>query len=138
MEKKKKVNGIIRIPSSLNGSFFRYWLEFLSPFHSLTSREMDIAANFLKQRYILSKAVKDEALLDKIVMSEEIKRKIKAECQVTNPHFQVIMGKLRKSKIIVDDKLNPKFIPKNIEEGDKSFQLLLYFDLDEEDIQGNS
>lgn len=138
MEKKRKVNGIIRIPSSLNGSFFRYWLEFLSPFHSLTSREMDIAANFLKQRYILSKAIKDEALLDKIAMSEEIKRKIKSECQVTNPHFQVIMGKLRKSKIIVDDKLNPKFIPKNIEDGDKSFQLLLYFDLDEEDIQESS
>ena len=138
MEKKKKVNGIIRIPASLNGSFFRYWLEFLAPFHTLISREIDIAANFLKQRYILSKAIKDEALLDKIVMSEEIKRKIKAECEVTNPHFQVIMGKLRKSKIIVDDKLNPKFIPKNIEEGDKSFQLLLYFDLDEKDLQESS
>ena len=138
MEKKKKANGIIRIPASLDGSFFRYWLEFLAPFHTLTAREMDIAANFLKQRYVLSKAVKDDALLDKIVMSEEIKRKIKAECQVTNPHFQVIMGKLRKSKIIVDDKLNPKFIPKNIEEGDKSFQLLLYFDLDEESIQESS
>lgn len=127
---QRKVNGVISIPASLDGSFFRFWLEFLAPFHNLTSREMDIATSFIKQRYILSKAIKDEAILDKVTMSEDIKKKVREECNITTQHFQVIMGKLRKSKVILDDKINPKFIPKNIEEGDKSFQLLLHFDLD--------
>jgi len=38
------------------------------------------------------------------------------------------MGKLRKSKVIVDNKLNPKFIP-NIDQETGYFQLLLLFDL---------
>lgn len=138
METKKKVNGVIHIPASLSGSFFRYWLEFLSPFHSLSPREMDVAANFLKQRYILSKAIRDNVLLDKIVMSQETKKKVMTECGVSTPHFQVIMGKLRKSKIIVNDRLNPKFVPKGMSDGDKSFQLMLYFDLSEGDNKESS
>lgn len=132
METKKRVNGIINIPTSLEGNFFRYWLEFLAPFHRLTAREMDVATSFIKQRYILSEAIKDEDILDRVTMSEDTKHKVMQECNITPSHFQVIMGKLRKAKIIVDGKINPKFIPKNISKGDKSFQLLLYFDLDAE------
>lgn len=131
MENKKRVNNIIRIPASLKGSFFRYWLKFLAPFHSLTERELDVATEFIRHKYELSKAIKDERLLDEIVMNEDTKRKIRQACNFTAPHFQVIMGKLRKANFIVDGKINPKFMPKNIEDGDKSFQLLLYFDLDE-------
>jgi len=124
-----KVNGFINIPSSIEGNFFRLWLEFLLPYHGLTPREMDIAASFLKQRHFLSKAIKDEAILDKVTMSEDTKRKVMEECKITPSHFQVIMGKLRKSGLIVDNKINPKFIPKKIEEGDAACKLLLYFDL---------
>lgn len=126
-----RVNNIIRIPSSLSKTFFRYWLEFLSPFHNLTSREMDITAAFLKRRFELSDVISDPELLDKITMNEESKQLIRKECEISVPHFQVIMGKLRKNNVVVDGKLNPKFIPKGINKNDKSFQLLLYFDLDE-------
>lgn len=132
---KGKVNGVISIPTSINGSFFRYWLEFLTPFHRLTPREKDIATSFIKQRYLLSKAIKDEALLDKITMSEETKRKVMQECNIAPSHFQIIIGKLRKAKFIVDNKINPKFIPKNLHDNDSSFQLLLYFDLNAENNQ---
>ena len=130
MDAKKRVNGIINIPTSLNGNFFRYWLEFLAPFHKLTSREMDVATSFIKQRYLLSKAIKDEELLDRVTMSDDTKHKVMEECKITPSHFQVIIGKLRKSKIIIDNKINPKFVPKNLSDDDKSFKLLLYFDLD--------
>ena len=127
---KEKVNNIIRIPSSLDGSFFRYWLKFLQPFHHLTEREIDVTTSFLKLRFELSKAITDESLLDKIVMSEESKRKVRQECNLATPHFQVILGKLRKAKVLVNGRLNPKFIPKNLKGTDSNFQLLLYFDLD--------
>lgn len=124
----KKVNNVVRIPTSLQGNFFRYWFEFLHPFHGLTNREIDVITCFIKQRYDLSKVIKDNDILDKVTMSEDTKKKVMEECNVSLPHFQVIMGKLRKSKVIVDGRINPRFIP-NVDEEKGTFQLLLLFDL---------
>lgn len=124
----KKANNIVRIPTSLNGSFFRYWFMFLEPFHKLTDREIDVITSFVKHRYELSKVIKDSEILDKVTMSEDTKKKVREECNITLPHFQVIMGKLRKNKVIIDGKINPRFIP-NISEENGTFQLLLLFEL---------
>ena len=123
-----KPNNIVRVPCSLDKSFFRYWFMFLEPFHKLTDREIDVITAFVKQRYELSKVIKDNDILDRVTMSEDTKRKVREECNITLPHFQVIMGKLRKSKVIVDGKINPRFTP-NINEGTDTFQLLLLFEL---------
>lgn len=123
----KKPNNIVRVPCSLSGSFFKYWFMFLKPFHDLTDREMDVAASFIKQRHELSKVIKDDDILDKVTMSEDTKKKVREDCKVTLPHFQVIMGKLRKNNIIVNGKLNPKFVP-NLDEETGAFQLMLLFD----------
>jgi hypothetical protein len=40
------------------------------------------------------------------------------------------MSKLRKSKIIVDNKINPRFIP-NVKEENGNFKLLLLFTFDD-------
>lgn len=124
----KKPDNIVRVPCSLDNSFFRYWFKFLRPFHKLTDREIDIIASFVRQRYELSKVIKDTDILDKVTMSEDTKKKVREECNITIPHFQVIMGKLKKSKVIVDGKINPRFIP-NINEEAGTFQLLLLFEL---------
>lgn len=124
----KEINNVIRIPTSLNSKFFRYWFEFLQPFHKLTEREIDVITSLVKQRYELSKVIKDDEILDRVTMSEDTKRKVREECNMTLPHFQVIMGKLRKSKVIIDNKINPRFIP-NIRENSGTFQLLLLFEL---------
>lgn len=127
MSTKINPHGVISIPTSLDSSFFRYWFEFLRPFHSLTSREMDVITALTKQRYELSKVIKDDVILDKVVMGEDVRKQIRDECKLSLPHFQVIMGKLRDSKVIVDNKINPRFIP-NIKEEDGNFRLLLLFD----------
>lgn len=124
----KKPNNIVRIPCSLDKSFFRLWFKFLEPFHKLTDREIDVITSFVKQRYGLSKVIKDNEILDKVTMSEDTKKIVREECNITLPHFQVIMGKLRKNKVIVDGKINPRFIP-NIDEETGAFQLLLFFEL---------
>ena len=128
---KWKPNSSLRIPTSLKGKFFRYWFEFLRPFHNLTDREIDVIASFVKQRYELSKVISDQEILDRETMSEVTKRKVREECNIPLAHFQVIMGKLRKSKVIENGKINPKFIP-NIVEGDNNFTLLLLFELKDE------
>ena len=123
----KGVDNVVRIPCKLDYSFFKMWFMFLQPFHHLTEREMEVATSFVKQRYELSKVVSDNNILDRLVMSEDTKRKVREECNITLPHFQVIMGKLRKNSIIVDGKLNPRYIPRVIEENG-SFKLMLLFD----------
>ena len=124
---KKGVDNVVRIPCKLDYSFFKMWFMFLQPFHHLTEREMEVATSFVKQRYELSKVVSDNDILDRLVMSEDTKRKVREECNITLPHFQVIMGKLRKNNIIIDGKLNPRYIPRVIEEN-RSFKLMLLFD----------
>lgn len=124
---KKGVDNVVRIPCKLDYSFFKMWFMFLQPFHHLTEREMEVATSFVKQRYELSKVVSDNDILDRLVMSEDTKRKVREECNITLPHFQVIMGKLRKNSIIVDGKLNPRYIPRVTEENG-SFKLMLLFD----------
>ena len=123
----KQVDSIVRIPCKVDGKFFRYWFEFLQPFHNLTEREMDVIASFVEQRYELSKVIKDNEILDKVTMSEDTKKKVREECDISLPHFQVIMGKLRKNKVIIDGKINPRYIP-SVDEENGSFKMMLLFD----------
>lgn len=125
--KGNRPNNILSIPTTLN-KFFRYWVEFTKPLHHLTDREMDVITAFLQKRYELSKDILDPVKLDKYLMNEETKAEIRDACKVSPAHFQVIMGKLRKSGIIVNGNIHPKFIP-NIKEDEGTFQLLLYFQI---------
>ena len=121
-------NSVLRIPCSLSGSFFRYWFMFLRHFHKLTNREIDVITAFVKHRYELSKVIKDDVILDKVTMSEDVKKQVREECGIAFQHFQVIMSNLRKNKVIENGKINPKFIP-NITEENGMFKLMLLFDL---------
>lgn len=131
LEKKnqmnRKPNNIVRIPCKSLKSFFIYWFTFLKPFHNLSAREIDVIASFVKQRYELSKVIKDEELLNNVIMSSDIKKKIREECNITSQNFQVIMSGLRKRKVIINDRINPRYIP-NLGEDPSSFQLLLHFE----------
>lgn len=124
----EKINSVISVPVSTKDNFFKYWLEFLKPFHKLTNKEIDVMAAFLKQRYEYSKVVSDQDLLNKLTMNEDTKRKIKEECGITQSHFQVIMTRLKKSGVITNNIINPKFIPR-LDENASNFQLLFSFDL---------
>ena len=123
----KQIDSIVRIPTKIDEGFFKYWFMFLRPFHNLTEREMDVITSFVKQRYELSKVIKDNEILDKVTMSEDSKKKVREECDISLPHFQVIMGKLRKNKVIIDGKINPRYIP-SVDEENGSFKMMLLFD----------
>jgi hypothetical protein len=122
-----KPNNIVTVPTSIDAGFFKWWCVFLRPFVKLTDRETDVIACFLKQRWELSKSISDPAILDSILMSEDIKKKIIKECNITLAHFYVVMSNLRKNKVIVNNVINPRLIP-NIRKDDNGvFQLLVLF-----------
>lgn len=116
----------VRVPKK-GKEFFRWWLEILRPFHSLTKREMEVAVEFLWHRHQLSKKISDPVLLERNAVNDDAKQAVIKACKVSNPHFQVIMGKLKKNQIFKDGLLNPSFIP-NIRDEETGFQLLFFFD----------
>lgn len=123
-----KPNNIVTVPVENNTSnFFKWWLIFLRPFINLTNREIDVVAEFLKQRWELSKAISDPGILDTMVMSENTKTKVIEACHITQQHFYVVMSNLRKNKVIVDNIINPRLIPNIRETDDGCFQLLILF-----------
>lgn len=124
---KGKVDSVIKIPSTFD-DFFRYWFEFLKPLHNLTQREIDVASALVKHRYKLSKAITDEAILDKMSLSTDVRKQIMQECNLPPRYFNVVMSNLKKNKVIQDGRINPKFIPRIIEDKG-NFQLLLLFNL---------
>lgn len=86
-------------------------------------------SELVKVRFQLSKVILDEDVLDSVLMSEDTKRQVREACGIKLSHFQVIMGKLRKQGVIVDNKVNKRYIP-NLQPDATSFKLMFYFDLD--------
>lgn len=136
-KREVQLDNIVRIPTSLNSDFFRYWFEFLSPFHRLTNREIQVIATISKHRYELSKAISDNKLLNKVLFSIETRNTIIKECNLNSQHYKVILSKLRKDNVIIGDSINPRFIP-NIKENSNKFQLLLSFELDNTTLNKDS
>lgn len=131
----ENVNNFIGIQSnskldmSPEGDFFRIWVEFLKPVHKLAKREMDILAAFLKERYRLGKAIIDQNTLDSVLMSWEVKKKIREECGMKPKHFLLILGRFKKNGVLVNGKIDLNLIPSMTEEG---VGLLIYFNFKNE------
>jgi hypothetical protein len=115
------------IPIDKNGDFFRYWFEILKPFHHLTNRAMDVATALIRKRYELGKVINDVQILDKILFSTDVQKEIRSECKLSVPQYYAILSKLRSSNVVIDNKINTKFIP-NIKDDDDKFKLLILFD----------
>lgn len=126
----KRPSCLIKVPSSLDdGTFFRWWIRFLSPFHSLTAREMEVTAALFHHRYELSKSVTDPLILDKLVLDDESRKTVSARMGISRNYMKLILVKLRKNNIIKDGRLNPKFIPDiSMNEDKSSFSILIVFD----------
>lgn len=123
-----RINNVVRVPTSIQGNFFKYWVDFLNPYHKLTEKESEVFASFLQERYNLSKKVSDPAILDKLSLDIDVKDKIKEKFGITSTHLQVLISKFKKAGVIKDNKIHPKFIP-NVKEEKGTFQLLFLFEL---------
>ena len=131
-----KPNNVISIPCSLDKTFFRLWMEFLLPYHHMTSREMDVAAGFLQKWYELSKCITDDDIINRMLFSVETKREIQIETGMEYKNMAVVISNLKSRNFIIKasdrkdhDKLNPRFIPRISD--DKNHKLLILFNFDD-------
>lgn len=127
-KKALKPNNIVTIPVKISSfEFFKWWCTYLKPFINLTNREMDVIAEFLRQRHELSKSISDPAIIDTMLMTDEIRQKVIEACGITQQHFYVVMSNLRKHQIIKDNIINPRLIPNVRKDDNGVFQLLVLF-----------
>jgi hypothetical protein len=127
---------MVNYNSSENSDFFSLWIEYLAPKHHLTKSEQKFLAACLRQRYILSKSISDETLLDETTLNDTYRTKIRQDLGISTQQMQNTIAKLKKLHILVprnfpfSDKLSyykisPSFIP-NYNEGE-DFNLLFIF-----------
>lgn len=93
-------------------SFYRTWIEFLTPFHKLTAREKDVAARILMQYFKFKDNVPDPDVLRDLLWSSRSRKDIMTSLKMSQAHFQMVLAKLRSSKFLMeDDEINPRYIP---------------------------
>lgn len=119
-----KIESNPKLDMSLEGDFFGAWVEFLKPLHNLTKSEMGLFASFLKERYRLSKVITSEEVLDSVLMSREVKSKIRLAHKMSPKHFLVVLHALKSKGVIVDNKIRTSLIPTITPEG---AGLMIYF-----------
>ena len=123
LKEKYKPNNAFNVPVTDILDFFKWWCVFLRPFIPLTERETDVVASLLKQRWELSKIIKDPSILDTMTMSSDTLDKVVKECRITKQHFYVVMSSLKK-KGVIDGHINPRLIPNMKEEGTNDLQVV--------------
>lgn len=108
-------------------SIFRYWLEFLKPFHKLRSREMDALALILYYRNEISKQVHNENMIQTILFSTETRKKMRIDLDdMEQKVFNNLLTSLRKKNVLtLENRVNPKLIPTITEDG--GIQLVFNF-----------
>lgn len=110
-----KPDKIIRVKCSPE-SFYRAFLEILTPYHKLASREKDVAARVIAQRAKLMKSVSDPEVLKEVLWSQTSRNDMRESLGISREHFQLLLGKLRRCGILVDGGVDPRYVPKMTDE----------------------
>jgi len=108
--------------------FFIMWLMILQPFLKLRNKELELLAKLLYHRYLISLEVKNKEMLDELLFSSKIKKKILAELDIQEYAYNNLLSCLRKKKIVNDKSINKQIIP-TITEPFNNFKLVYNIDV---------
>lgn len=127
-----KNSTVIRVPAKLDYSFFRMLVEFLTPIHKLSSRNADVFAALLFERYKITKdaPLATESIISVLLSSTDTKNRICEYLDIKPTHYSVVLQKLRKAKVMGEKDINPKFIPM-FTNGEGDYKLIIHFDINE-------
>lgn len=109
-------------------SFYRMWVEMLTPYHKLTSREKDVAARLLMQYFRFKENVPDPDVLNELLWSTSSRRDMMASLKMSHAHFQMVLAKLRTSGFLnKDGSIYERYIPHK-RDGEPRLMLQVVFD----------
>lgn len=121
-----KPNNVFLVPCTEN-SFYRSWIEFLTPYHKLTAREKDVAARLLMQYFRFRDSVPGDDVLRDLMWSRKSRTDIMTSLGISKAHFQMILTKLKTAGFLKGGDINPRFLPHKVQ-GDSRFMLQVVFD----------
>lgn len=113
--------------SCTENSFYRAWMEFLTPYHKLTSREKDVAARILQQYFRFRGNVDDADVIHDLIWSKKSRCDMMESLKISRPHFQMVLAKLESTGFLHDGNIEPRFIPHMTFDGSR-FLLQVCFD----------
>lgn len=111
--------------------FFLVWIKILQSFLKLGKKEQLVLSKILYNRYILTQEIKNKAIVEDLVLSTGIRKKIKDELKIDSASFNNILSALRKKKLLVGNKINNKIIPM-VSDDFKSFKLVYNIEINED------
>jgi hypothetical protein len=108
---------------------FRYWLEFLKPYHKLRQKEIEALSLMLYYRYELSREVSSKELVNRLLFSTDTRANIREDLgNMSQKVFNNLLTSLRKKGVLTKENLiNPVLIPNMTEDG---FKLIFNFEID--------
>tara|TARA_R110000744_G_scaffold317439_1_gene424053 strand:+ start:23 stop:409 length:387 start_codon:yes stop_codon:yes gene_type:complete len=109
-------------------SIFRYWLEFLRPYHKLRTKEIEALSLLLYYRYELSRSIPDLEMVNVVLFSTQTRNKIREDLGgMKQKNFNNLLTSLRNKDIIKPgNKINHVLIPNMTEDG---FKLVFDFEI---------
>lgn len=113
------------IKQSSTEGIYKDWLELTKPWHSLTLKELEVAALFIKSYIDNKDKIINDELLNNFVLSTENKRNIRKKLDMTPTYFQILLRGLRDKKFILDNKINKNYIPSFNQEGNIVLAIIL-------------
>lgn len=108
-------------------SFYRMWVEFLTPFHKLTLRERDVAARIIAQYFRLKDSVQDPEVLKDLLWSRKSRKDMMESLGMSQAHFQIVLTRLKTAGVLEDGNINPRYLPHKVPE-ESRFMLQIVYD----------
>ncbi len=108
--------------------FFKTWLTILQPFLKLRNKELELLAKLLYHRYLISIEVKNKEMIDELLFSSKIKKKIMTELSIPEHAYNNLLTCLRKRKVITERSINKQIVPV-IKEPFENFKLIYNIDV---------
>ena len=102
--------------------FFILWVSLLNVFLSIRKKEILVLAKIIEKHHELSKTMSDQDELAGVLFSTKIRVEIREELELDELNFNNILCGLRRKKLILKNKINPKLIPQ-LDNLFKSFKL---------------
>ena len=91
---------------------FNKWLELTRSFSKLTNQEISLLGSLLYHRHLISKDVKSEMYINKLLFSTDTKRQIRESLGLKPQIFLNLLSNLRSKKVIELDSIKTGLIPK--------------------------
>lgn len=118
---------IANLNVKIKNFFFRY-VEFLQPFHKLTSQQQKVLALFLYYHYKLQKEITNNKVLWKEVFDYDTKKLISEELDIADQALQNLLSQLRKKNVIIDNQISALYVPA-LSNNSKTFTITFNFNI---------